>query len=1029
MSFRGRGRGGSHFSNSNSTNSGGGKPPPPQRQQQLFASARRSTAATTTPAGPPDQAAQDAAIFGRLWRTYCAPLALTHHKGLTYADPVVGELWRLFAPLLQRAAVVPLDPSDHHNNGDDDNDEDGNDLGSGAQSRRSGHGSNGGEEEETEETPRRFESQLSKNAARVIGSGGGSGRPMRSAFADSDDEDEADRATAGGDGEPMPVSHVFCIHLRPGNEVSVGDNNNGNGNGCDDDGGPFPTCTAEMQAALTEQPRIMVPLLEFLASVMALQTYQQQRANGNSNRRRSSAGVNSSNGGGASNNNAVAASQLQGVHPFSGGGETPRPPRATSAFDPTTARLYICVVGDTARPASFALLGAAQLGRMITVRGTIVRMSPPRITCLRMAYRCGLCGVEKRQAAEDGLLVYPTTCEGRCRGYKWSPLPEESECEEVQILKVQEVTDFFVDVTGNPSGGGGGGMTKVIEVELRAPWLDRATVGDMVNVTGILSTRRGDRKAGGTQQICIRARSLLAARQGGGGGDRSGGGGGGESASARAAAVTALFAPQQQQQQQPLWSPEEAARFYEMSRHPQWFARLSHSVAPSLYGLRKEKEAVLLAMIGGSSAASKIGARSNIHLLLLGDPGMGKSQLLRAACAVAPRSAFVCAHTSSSCGLTMTMSRDPVSGETAFEAGAVVHGDGGITCIDELDKAAAEHKALLEVMEQESVSIAKAGMVFSMPVHTSVLAAGNPLGGRFDFSKPITQNLNLSPALLSRFDIVICLRDAPQKAPQQHQQREAGVDNDDDALCASNLTSHVLELHRHGTTTSGSTQHGRIGGSGGRPNATAGGDSPAALPHALVQDYIIFSRAQSQPSLSHEACDILRHHYLSERAKRAASGNGSSSFSSSSSSSNMAAGLHPVTPRYLQALIRVAEARAKVELRLEVTPEDAAYAVHLLQSCLGSFSSGPTNSSLLGPALPANAHGSTRRKRNQQEQIVDLLKAEIAENNSGVNMLSHATIIEACEAVGCRNPNAMLHQLNEYGILLSSAGKYTLRGV
>lgn len=95
-----------------------------------------------------------------------------------------------------------------------------------------------------------------------------------------------------------------------------------------------------------------------------------------------------------------------------------------------------------------------------------------------------------------------------------------------------------------------------------------------------------------------------------------------------------------------------------------------------------------------------MGTRSNIHVLLLGDPGLGKSQLLRAACTIAPRSAFVCAHTSSSCGLTMTLSRDPISNEATFVAGAVVHGDGGITCIDEIDKGVSEHKALLEVMEQ-----------------------------------------------------------------------------------------------------------------------------------------------------------------------------------------------------------------------------------------------------------------------------------------------------------------------------------------
>lgn len=190
---------------------------------------------------------------------------------------------------------------------------------------------------------------------------------------------------------------------------------------------------------------------------------------------------------------------------------------------------------------------------------------------------------------------------------------------------------------------------------------------------------------------------------------------------------------------------------------------------PSIYGHIKTKAALLLALVGGTQKPFPEAPRSQIHVLMLGDAGIGKSQLLRASWQASRRGVFVTANSTSSCGLTVTISRTsgPSGGggggggdSTTCEAGAVMYGDGGVTCIDEIDKGhASEQKALLEVMEQQTVSIAKAGVVFSMPIRTSVVAAGNPRSGRFDTGRSYAENVGLSSALVSRFDFVMLLQD------------------------------------------------------------------------------------------------------------------------------------------------------------------------------------------------------------------------------------------------------------------------------
>ncbi|EPS64801.1 hypothetical protein M569_09979, partial [Genlisea aurea] len=197
------------------------------------------------------------------------------------------------------------------------------------------------------------------------------------------------------------------------------------------------------------------------------------------------------------------------------------------------------------------------------------------------------------------------------------------------------------------------------------------------------------------------------------------------------------------------------------------FRQVLQSVCPSIYGHEFVKAGITLALFGGvqkhSMDKNKVPVRGDIHIIIVGDPGLGKSQLLKAAASVSPRGIYVCGNATTNAGLTVAVVKDPMTSDFAFEAGAMVLADGGLCSIDEFDKMSAEHQALLEAMEQQSVSIAKAGLVASLSARTSILAAANPVGGHYNRAKTVNENLKMSAALLSRFDLVFILLDKPDE--------------------------------------------------------------------------------------------------------------------------------------------------------------------------------------------------------------------------------------------------------------------------
>ncbi|MCS7142259.1 MAG: minichromosome maintenance protein MCM [Aigarchaeota archaeon] len=486
---------------------------------------------------------------------------------------------------------------------------------------------------------------------------------------------------------------------------------------------------------------------------------------------------------------------------------------------------------------SIRQIRSEHLGKLIQLDGIVVRASTVRPMLMVARYRCRYCGREKLVKSDD-VIQPPGRCESpRCIGRRpsFELIQESSEYIDYQLIGIQE----------KPEDLPPGQIPRLIEVRLVDDIVDVASPGDRVAMVGVLKSTLEVRRGVAPNSLKLHLEGISV-----------------ETVGKEADAL--------------LISPEEEEAFRRMAQDKDLYSKLIASVAPSIKGHEYVKEAILLALFGGRQKVFSDGVkvRGDVHLLLVGDPGTAKSTLLQFASQIAPRGVYTSGRGSTAAGLTAAVVRD-AGGLLVLEAGACVLADMGVCVVDEIDKMRPEDRvAMHEVMAQQTVSIAKGGIVATLNARCSILAAANPELGRYDIYRSFNENVNLPITLLSRFDIIFVLRDEPIKE----------VDR--------SIASHIVGLH------------------GGSEQAIQ-----PPIPPNVLKKYISYSK-RVEPVLSKDAMDVLQEFYLQMR----------SVYERTSTIS--------ITARQLESLIRLAEARARVELRKVVTKEDAEAAIALMKKSL-----------------------------------------------------------------------------------------------
>lgn len=394
---------------------------------------------------------------------------------------------------------------------------------------------------------------------------------------------------------------------------------------------------------------------------------------------------------------------------------------------------------------------------------------------------------------------------------------------------------------------------------------------------------------------------------------------------------------------------EEEDQILEISKDPKVYEKLIASVAPSIYGYEEVKEALLLQLCGGVQKTRKDGiiSRGDIHILLVGDPGAGKSQLLKRIGIVAPRGRYVSGKGVSGAGLTAAVVKDEFLGGYSLEAGALVLANKGICCIDELDKMTNEDRsAMHEALEQQTVSISKANIQATLIAQTTVLAAANPKLGRFDpYETMLIKQIDLPPALINRFDLIFPIKDLPDRKKDER------------------MATHILGLHKN-------------------PNMLV-----EEIPTEKFRKYIAYAKQKIAPELTDAAVDEIKTYYVDLR--------------STAIGSEEAARSVPISARQLEAIVRLAEASAKVRLSDKVTKKDARRAIDLLSFSMGQVAKDKETGRIDIDVIATGISSSERDRIIRVKEIVGALETKFQSTGKNIPV---EEIIAAAEEQGIRRP-------------------------
>ena len=545
------------------------------------------------------------------------------------------------------------------------------------------------------------------------------------------------------------------------------------------------------------------------------------------------------------------------------------------------------------------------IGKLVSIEGLVTKATEVRPKVVEAVFECPYCHHVFSVEQSGRQFKEPVECDqesGGCgrKAQHFKLLLEQCKFVNAQKIQLQE----------SPEELRGGELPQAIDVYLEDDITGVVTPGDRVIITGILRSYQRTTRFGKTPffDIYLEGNSLE---------------------------------HKEEEFEEIKITEEDERRIMELKNQPDVYEKLIRSIAPSIYGYEEIKEAMVLQLFAGvpKELPDETRVRGDIHVLLVGDPGVAKSQLLTYLVRLAPRGLYTGGKSSTSAGLTAAAVKDEFGeGRWTLEAGALVLADKGIAAVDEIDKMRKEDRdALHEAMEQQTVSVAKAGIMARLNSRCGLLAAANPKYGRFDKYTPIAEQINMPPTLLSRFDLIFTMMDRPNEETD------------------TKTAEHIIETHYAGELLARAKNVSKINVAEREHFERAVAAMKPPIESDLLRKYIAWSKRNVFPVMTEGARRRFLEFYIGLRRQGYEDEDAPV----------------PVTARQLEALIRLGEARARARLSDEITEEDADRVINIVTYCLKRVFVDPETGRLDTDWVTV---GISKTKRDRARSIREIIK-------------------------------------------------------